>query len=1820
MGPLSGTRLRRLHLPAWDDAMQEPFPRWIPILAATALLLAAGLVRASESVADLDYASQVEFRSLSYQDGRIEIELLNLNAHMPTEEQARVNTTRWLAVPPDCEVTYKVEEVEWTVYWENGETEGPLGLEDESLAGPIPAALLRPSGSHLGTFRSVGLAQLTVPLTGAITRTTPVLRRGTAVIHRARIHANLFGSGVDRPIAPDELATRDPYLLEFSRHLVINPDMVQLFTRSIPQLPRIEEVREWSARLDHAHETGPVLLARITHPGLYEISPRLLRDWGFDPAAFRSDQIRLFAGQRELPAVVDSPSSGPFVGETRFLFYVPELPDTGAKYLPLWLMPLTREKHGDPPAMREIQDNDLAQEMTGEFELHSSVLLFEPREYNRRLPFIDRSGQWATRVVGLDRFERIPFDVDALLDDVPGLVSISYGGYFNNLRMYAQLYINGQRVGPEEQLTGNGPFVRTYSVPAGILRQGRNLITIHFPEVKDERIAGELAVAWAEVTYPVDAENFPVNRKVVLSGAEGEKARVAVPGARVRLPQNMYLLDVTDPYRPVRIRNRNLERRGDVMVNTFDIRAASGPIILYFSDDESVRYVGGFERMEKAELLEPEDGADLIVIAAPELYYALNEYVQLRRNEGVKVALVNSRDIMNVFNFGQKDYRPIQDFLRHAFRDWPGRRPRRVLLVGEASEFPWEHLHPRADVSPNMLPVYGFNDGSVRVQSDDSYALVAGRDALTDLEIGRFSARTVEEVRGLVRRTWQYESSPPAGPWLRRHAFITDDEAEFERVAERLIKTSLERNAIPERVYLQRNPYEDYFRIYQRKRSTATTEKIIDALSRGALTATYLGHGGPNLWSGERIFHYRDIDRLKADGRRPIMTAASCDTAWIDYPVDPVRQSIGEQFLLAENGGAIALFAPVSGTSSYEHEFLLRPFFQALNHKNFRTVGEISLYAKLQYMLERNQAYVANQFVLLGDPSLKVPRVSDRIGVQITPGDLFVDQRRPVALQGESPRIRWGMAEAGILTRDGQFVAGPVRAPIVGGSFRMELAMPMHVEEGDYRLAISASNPGQNLFDFVESGLPIARPRVDLQWRSDPPLDSPIQAGQPVRLTLRAMNESETYMDDLVLRIRNVNDNADLTSAPLVLQPGQALEWNFQIQIPPGITIIEASVDFREQRPHADPIVRREAQLRGQGSNAPAVGALAARATVERIATPESTVFTIPLYNLKPEPLTNVTADLALLDRPEGTPVGVTANVAMIDEFANRTLQFTARTQFPEGRLPFRLTVSGTSVATSETFSQVIQPLLIDIPKGTDLLVVPGSVRTERADYVKGHTVYVRATIQNAGQSPLVQVTSTLYVDHPWDANAIAPSITNEGSITLKEPLLPGERRELRFRYDPPEGSNLSYRLYVVVNSDRRVVESDFSNNVGDVGVNMLRLPNLALDRQRLRASTEYVRPGEVVSLTIPYKNDSPFDFAYPFIVEVRASGPGADSIVVYRGTIDRLNAGESGAIQTSWQADGRRDTISVSLNDDRDYGEQDVADNTATLKFIYILGHQFVEASPDLWSFSPTFMYGSRESLYVAPDESLVLARFPTRLKRLPFSNEHVVGSPLPEEARGTESDNLMAIVGGGLFWTPFETPPPVTFRIPMPEDDETTLYDVYITQRSPESPDGMPANQYRFLIEDETTWQRSNPKERNPYVGRIETRDNFLDITFAPDATPSWNNINSIDVTPIQGTFVSALYQMHSLQEGVLEVEADEPEGTRIVYDMRTGTGSRDELRFGDWKRVEPGDVIAADSSARFLQWRARLLGGADSQPVLRDLRVRFGGNQAVAEAAHE
>lgn len=279
---------------------------------------------------------------------------------------------------------------------------------------------------------------------------------------------------------------------------------------------------------------------------------------------------------------------------------------------------------------------------------------------------------------------------------------------------------------------------------------------------------------------------------------------------------------------------------------------------------------------------------------------------------------------------------------------------------------------------------------------DKNYA-----DLSPDVHIGRLACSSQLELKIVIDKIINYESSE-SKEWFNKMIFIGGntfpqvflDSPEGERINEIIIKimSCFE----PIRIYTSNNLFKP-----------RNINRIISSSGGGFLM--YSGHGTPHgfhtydwkAWSSNffylRFYNNYHIRNLNNGEKLPIMFFDACSTAKLDYTKQEFREHNMLLFLYYqifnpvelsddliscfawnmvknENGGAIATIG--STRRSYSTELygggkLAIEFFKAYDSNI--TLGEMFTNAQISYINQLpNDFLTISQFILLGDPSLKI--------------------------------------------------------------------------------------------------------------------------------------------------------------------------------------------------------------------------------------------------------------------------------------------------------------------------------------------------------------------------------------------------------------------------------------------------------------------------------------------------------------------------------------------------------------------------------------------------------------------------------------------------------------------------------------------------------------------------------------------------------------------------------------------------------------------------------------------------------------------------------
>ena len=406
--------------------------------------------------------------------------------------------------------------------------------------------------------------------------------------------------------------------------------------------------------------------------------------------------------------------------------------------------------------------------------------------------------------------------------------------------------------------------------------------------------------------------------------------------------------------------------------------------------------------------------ADYLIVTHEDFTTQAERLANLHRDNGLTVHVVGIQNIYNEFSGGVSDLVAIRWFAKMFYDRAAGdvtKMPKSLLLFGDGS---FDQLNIK-EHNTAKIPTYrnnGYTNAYLSLTSsytsDDFYALLDDAESvsandLMDIGVGRFPVNTIDEATVLVNKIQHYMQygsnlfsgvgcdnngvTSTFGDWRTRGVIVCDDdETQFfndcENISSSIINNHTEMNVI--KIYM-----DAYQQIVTSggERYPDVERAINDYINYGALTFTYIGHGGEVGWAAERIVTVGMIESWTNINKLPVFVTATCEFSRFD---DPDRESAGEKLFLSPIGGAISLLTTTRlvyvSTNSTLNSNLNQVFLNEVNGQP-QSLGEIMRQTK---NLTAGLSSMRN-FTLLGDPALQLgkPRPT-----------LVIDSLNGVAING----------------------------------------------------------------------------------------------------------------------------------------------------------------------------------------------------------------------------------------------------------------------------------------------------------------------------------------------------------------------------------------------------------------------------------------------------------------------------------------------------------------------------------------------------------------------------------------------------------------------------------------------------------------------------------------------------------------------------------------------------------------------------------------------------------------------------------------------------
>ncbi len=468
---------------------------------------------------------------------------------------------------------------------------------------------------------------------------------------------------------------------------------------------------------------------------------------------------------------------------------------------------------------------------------------------------------------------------------------------------------------------------------------------------------------------------------------------------------------------------------------------------------------------------------DYLIITPQEFIEQANDLAQIyqsERNLNCKVASLDR--ILDQFNGGMDDPGAIRLYIYHLAEVNPNAENMAVVLLGSGT-YDWRNNSGNAG-SKNKMMVY--QEESI---ASDDYFVMLRQNARPEVPIGRIPAQTVEQLNLQIDRIENWNKTINPGWWRNTALLLADDDRNGSATGEyyhsaqiQAASETLDRSIITKKIFAIDYEMDEY------QNKPEVRDKFVQSINDGTLIWYYVGHGSYDKLGTEDYFNaITDISKLNNNDKLNLFIAASCDVGEFDsYNFD----SLGEQLLFANNGGAIATISATRECYGTQNTELIKHFLR-YNCNERLSLGESLMLAK------DDSPYATNdkKYVLLGDPMLYlVPPPRDTETVLVDKEDTVINSREKISIKGKFlNNVSDGYAEFRAIDNDKvselpnlqsysvnglPFYNGEVS--VKNGEYNATFIVPDDIREGDLGRTIAYYYDNVKQQDYVSVLSPIS--------------------------------------------------------------------------------------------------------------------------------------------------------------------------------------------------------------------------------------------------------------------------------------------------------------------------------------------------------------------------------------------------------------------------------------------------------------------------------------------------------------------------------------------------------------------------------------------------------------------------------------------------------------------------------------------------------------------------------------------------------------------------
>ncbi len=462
--------------------------------------------------------------------------------------------------------------------------------------------------------------------------------------------------------------------------------------------------------------------------------------------------------------------------------------------------------------------------------------------------------------------------------------------------------------------------------------------------------------------------------------------------------------DITDIYNATKSENSGQAN--------FSFKAALGSVRKYIAIDPSDYYSPSKESKSrvanqdlKGTVFTNAQGqfqdVDYLIITPAFLHTQAEKLAAFDRSYySLNVKVINLENIYEEFGSGKQDIAAIRNFVKYVYENasTPAARVKYINLFGDTSFDFKDRIPNNSNIVPIYQALYVYDASEIAFCSDDFYALMDADEGRidymlpggsifrdfggADIAVGRMIANDAKQADELVTKVIDYHDLKSYGSWRNNMVLIADD---ADKTQDAELQTY--QNNLADEISAQK-PFFNVEKIlldsYEQETSAGgdrypkARQDIFNAFEKGALVFNYLGHGGEDGLSGERIWEKSDGQNLQNRYKYPLFITITCDFSRFD---NPYRPTAGEYTYWNPRGGAISMLTTIRSIGQINAEIFNDVVSQYLYAYGPAAGTDYSIAEALRLAKNVSSNSAANVVVLLGDPAmhLAIPKPKIRL-------------------------------------------------------------------------------------------------------------------------------------------------------------------------------------------------------------------------------------------------------------------------------------------------------------------------------------------------------------------------------------------------------------------------------------------------------------------------------------------------------------------------------------------------------------------------------------------------------------------------------------------------------------------------------------------------------------------------------------------------------------------------------------------------------------------------------------------------------------------------